>query len=90
MCGKILEGEHFGESSLMKRMVWKILANLLGGLQLLHYTYIHRIGKENFWQIEHHSSNSPKFPTSDFPSTVYTYVCIKSEDISQEYRLYIS
>ena len=33
ICGKILEAENFGES-LMKQMVWKILANLLAGLLL--------------------------------------------------------
>ena len=35
--GKILEGENFGESLLMKQMARKILANLLAGLQLFHY-----------------------------------------------------
>ena len=34
--GKILEGENFGESLLMKQMARKILANLLAGLQLFH------------------------------------------------------
>ena len=86
MCGKILEGEHFGESSLMKQIVWKILANLLGGLQLLHCTYI-ELARKIFGTIHQIHQN---FPLQFFPSTVYTYVCIKSEDISQEYRLYIS
>ena len=37
--GKILEGENFGESLLMKQMARKILANLLAGLQLFHCIY---------------------------------------------------
>ena len=69
--GKILEGENFGESLLMKQMARKILANLLAGLQLFHCIYNYWRGK--FWRIVHRSPNSPKFsPSKFFPGTVHT------------------
>ena len=67
--GKILEGENFGESLLMKQMARKILANQLAGLQLFHCIYNYWRGK--IWRFVHHSPNSPKFsPSKFFPRTV--------------------
>ena len=67
--GKILEGENFGESLLMKQMARKILANLLADLQLFHCIYNYWRGK--FWRFVYHSPNSRKFsPSKFFPRTV--------------------
>ena len=64
------DGENFSESSLIKQLVQKILANLLVGLQLFNCTYRYWRGK--IWQIEHHySPNLPKFSHLQiFPHTV--------------------
>ena len=71
--GKILEGENFGESVLMKQVARKILANLLAGLQLFHYVYDYWHGK--IWRIVHHSPNSPKFsPSKFFTRTVFDQI----------------
>ena len=48
MRGKILEGEHFGQSSLMKQMVWNILTIYWEVFSYVVATlYLHRIGEEN-------------------------------------------
>ena len=71
--GKILEGEIFGESLLMKQLVRKILANLLTIYQLFHCIYLFTLARK-IWRIVYHLPNSPKFPPPKFSHIWYTIV----------------
>ena len=73
--GKFLEGKNLGESSLLKQMAGKILANLLQ----------HFIILMDVWQVGHHSSN---LPLQIFPCTVFPCIGISTctcEYIKQQY-----
>ena len=68
--GKILEGENFGESLLMKQMARKILANLLAGLQSFHCIY--NYWRRKFWRIVHIRQIRQNFPPPNFSHVRYT------------------
>ena len=65
--GKILEGENFGESVLMKQVARKILANFLAGLQLFHYIF----NVEKFGELYTIHQIRQNFPPPNFSHVRY-------------------
>ena len=69
--GKILEGEIFGESLLMKQMARKILANLLEGLLAVIFTVFITIGAEKFGELYTIRQIRQNFPPPKFSHVRY-------------------